>query len=55
MSFGFFLAGIALIIGGLSYGAVMLHVPVPWIVVGGLVVLGGGVMTAVKMTRPRDQ
>ena len=54
MSFGFFLGGIVLMIGGLSYGAVLLNVPVPWIVVGAVVLLGLGVLVAVKMTRPKD-
>lgn len=55
MSFGMYLAGILLVIGGLIYGAALLHVPTHWIVVGTLVALGVGVLTAVKATRQRDQ
>lgn len=54
MSFGFFLGGIVLMIGGLSYGAVLLNVPAQWIVVGAVVLLGVGVLAAVKVTRPKD-
>ena len=54
MSFGIYLAGILIVIGGLVYGAVILHVPVPWIVVGGLVCLGSGMLVAVKATRQKD-
>ncbi len=54
MSFGIYLFGIILVIGGLVYGAAMLHVPVPWIVVATLLLLGAGVVTAVKATRQRD-
>lgn len=54
MSFGIYFAGIVLVLGGLVYGAAMLHVPVQWIVVGALVALGLGVLTAVKATRQKD-
>jgi hypothetical protein len=55
MSFGIYLAGILFVVGGLVYGAALLHVPVHWIVVGALVALGIGILTAVKNTRQRDQ
>ena len=54
MSFGIYLAGIILVLGGLIYGAVLLQVPVHWIVVGALVMLGLGILAAVKATRVRD-
>jgi hypothetical protein len=54
MSFGIYLGGIVLLIGGLIYGACLMHVPLPWIVVGALVMLGLGILTAVKATRQRD-
>ena len=54
MSFGMYLVGIVLVIGGLIYAAALLHAPVQWIVVITLVLLGGGVVTAVKATRQRD-
>jgi len=54
MSFGIYLFGIVLVIGGLIYAAAILHVPVEWIVVIALVLLGAGVVTAVKATRQRD-
>ncbi len=54
MSFGIYLGGILLVLVGLVYGAAMLHVPVQWIVVSALVLLGVGVLTAVKATRQRD-
>ena len=54
MSFGMYLGGIALALGGLIYAAALLHVPTPWIVVGALVVMGVGVLSAVKATRGRD-
>ncbi|MDP9037175.1 MAG: hypothetical protein M3O50_20445 [Myxococcota bacterium] len=54
MSFGIYLGGIVLVVGGLVYAALLLHVPTPWIVAGGLVVMGCGVLTAVKATRRPD-
>jgi hypothetical protein len=54
MSFGIYFAGIVLVLGGLIYGAAILSVPVHWIVVGALILLGLGVLTAVKATRQRD-
>ncbi len=54
MSFGIYIAGIVLVLGGLIYGAAILHAPLPWIVVGALVLLGIGVLTAVKATRQKD-
>ncbi|MDP9150244.1 MAG: hypothetical protein M3O36_09935 [Myxococcota bacterium] len=54
MSFGIYLGGMALVLGGLVYAAALLHVPTPWIVAGGLVVMGCGVLMAVKATRRRE-
>ena len=43
-----YLIGTLVVIGGLAYGAFLLHVPVQWIVVGAVVVLGMGILGAVK-------
>jgi cadmium resistance protein CadD (predicted permease) len=55
MSFGIYLGGIVVVLAGLIYGAVLCHAPLPWIVVGSLIILGAGILTAVKATRQRDQ
>ena len=54
MSFGIYVGGLLLVIGGLVYGAAILHAPTHWIVVGGLVLLGFGILAAVKATRQKD-
>ena len=54
MSFGIYLVGIVLVIAGLVYAAVILSAPIQWIVVATLVMLGCGVLMAVKTTRQRD-
>ena len=54
MSFGLYSIGFVLMIGGLIYGAHLLHVPAHWIVVGAIILLGLGVLTGVKATRQKD-
>jgi hypothetical protein len=43
-----------IVIGGLIYGAVLMHVPTQWIVVGSVVMLGLAILTGVKATRQKD-
>jgi len=54
MSFGIYAVGIAILIGGLAYAARLVHVPTHWIVVGAVVMLGAGILSAVKATREKD-
>ncbi|MFY9751367.1 MAG: hypothetical protein WAJ92_01905 [Candidatus Acidiferrales bacterium] len=54
MSFGLYSAGFVIVIGGLIYGAVLMHVPAHWIAVGAIVLLGVGILSAVKATRQKD-
>jgi hypothetical protein len=54
VSFGIYLVGIILVVAGLVYGATILQLPTPWIVVATLLMLGIGVVAAVKATRQRD-
>jgi hypothetical protein len=55
MSFGLYLAGFLIVIGGLIYGAVLLHVPQRWIAVGAVILLGLAILKGVKTTRPKDK
>jgi hypothetical protein len=54
MSFGIYSIGLAMIIGGLTYAAYLLHLPAHWIVVGVVVLLGVGILKGVKTTRQKD-
>ncbi len=54
MSFAIYVGGLVLVIGGLAYGAAILHVPTHWIVVPAVVLLGFGILAAVKATRQKD-
>jgi hypothetical protein len=54
MSFGIYLFGYLVVIGGLAYAATLMHVPVHWIVAGALVLAGLGIVAGVKATRQKD-
>jgi hypothetical protein len=54
MSFGLYAIGFAILIAGLTYAAYLVHMPAHWIVVGAVVLLGIGILSAVKATRQKD-
>ena len=54
MSFGIYAAGYAIVICGLVYAAHLMHVPTQWIAAGAVVLLGIGILSAVKATRQKD-
>ena len=54
MSFGLYILGYLIVIGGLVYGATLMHIPNHWIVVGAIVLAGLGIVTGVKATRQKD-
>ena len=54
MSFGLYAIGFAILIGGLIYGAHLVHIPAHWIVVGAIVLAGVGILTGVKAMRQKD-
>jgi len=54
VSFVIYLVGFLLVIGGLIYGAVILHVASRWIAVGAIVLLGIAILKGVQATRRKD-
>jgi len=54
MSYALYVVGFVIVIGGLIYGAVLMHIPTQWIVVGSVVMLGLAILTGVKATRQKD-
>ena len=54
MSYGLYVIGFLIVIGGLIYGAVLMHLPTQWIVVGSVVLVGMAILTGVKATRQKD-
>jgi len=51
MSFGIYIVGFLILIGGLIYGAVILHIAAHWIAVGAIVLFGLAVLKGVQATR----
>jgi len=54
MSFGIYLVGFLILISGLIYAAVILHVATQWIAVGAIVLLGLAIVKGVQATRGKD-
>jgi hypothetical protein len=54
MSFGIYAGGFAVLICGLAYAAHLMHMPSRWIIAGAIVLIGMGILSAVKATRPKD-
>jgi len=54
MSFGIYLVGFLILIGGLIWAAVMLHIAPPWIAAGAIVLLGLAILKGVQATRGKD-
>ena len=53
-SFGIYIVGFFVLLAGLIYAAWLVHVPHTWIIVGALIVVGMGIMSAVSHTKRRD-
>jgi len=53
-AFMLYVVGFVILMAGLIYGAFLIHVPQSWIIVGALVAVGLGVMSAVSHTKRRD-
>ncbi len=54
MSFGIYLVGFLIVIGGLIWGAALLHVAPHWIAVGSIVLAGLAILKGVQATRGKD-
>jgi hypothetical protein len=53
-TFGTYLLGFIILIGGLAFAAYLLNVPPTWIGVGVIVAIGLGIVMATTRTKPRD-
>jgi len=53
-SFMLYVIGFFILLAGLVYAAYLVHIPQTWIIVGALIVVGLGVMSAVSQTKRRD-
>jgi hypothetical protein len=54
MSFGLYAIGFAIVVGGLILAAYLVHMPAHWIAAGAIVLIGLGILKAVKATRQKD-
>ena len=54
MSFAIYMVGFLIFLGGLVWGAVVAGVPHLYIGIGGLIILGIGIFSAVARTRSKD-
>jgi hypothetical protein len=54
MSFGIYILGFLILISGLIYAAVILHIAAHWIAVGAIVLLGLAILKGVQATRRKD-
>ncbi len=54
MSYALYIIGFIIVIGGLIYGAVLMHVPQQWIIVGSIVLFGLAILTGVRAARQKD-
>jgi hypothetical protein len=54
MSFTIYVVGYVIMLAGLIYGAHLMHIPPRWITVATIVMLGLGLLSAVKATRTKD-
>jgi hypothetical protein len=54
MSFGIYAVGYLILIAGLAYLAHLMHIPQRYIIAGGIILLGVGIVTGVQRTRQRD-
>ncbi|MEI9994740.1 MAG: hypothetical protein WDM91_09115 [Rhizomicrobium sp.] len=53
-AFTLYVVGFFVLLAGLIYAAFLVHVPQTWIIVGALIVVGLGIMSAVSHTKRRD-
>ena len=54
MSFGIYFIGFLIVIAGLAYGAMLLHIHTLWISVGVVVLLGIALASGARTTRQKD-
>ena len=54
MSFGLYLLGFVILIGGVAWGLSVAGIPTLYIAIACVIMLGIGILTGVTRTRPKD-
>ena len=55
MSFGLFLLGFLIVIGGVAWGLIKAGAPTTWVIIGCVILAGIGIVTGVMQTRSKDK
>ena len=53
-SFSIYFIGVVVLVAGMGFAAYLLNVPGMWIVVGLIVAIGLGIISATNRTKPKD-
>ena len=54
MSFGLYLLGFVILIGGVAWGLTVAGIPTLYVAIACVIMLGIGILTGVTRTRPKD-
>jgi hypothetical protein len=54
MSFGLYVVGALIVIGGVAWGLIKVGVPTIWVIIASVILFGFGILTGVARTRSRD-
>ncbi|MDB5750203.1 MAG: hypothetical protein JWP65_624 [Ramlibacter sp.] len=54
MSFGLYMLGFVILIGGVAWGAIVAGAPPIYVIIGAVILLGIGIISAVSRTRLKD-
>ncbi|MHB1312534.1 MAG: hypothetical protein ACYC3L_11015 [Gemmatimonadaceae bacterium] len=54
MSFGLFILGFLVVIGGVAWGLILAGAPTTWVIIASIILFGIGILTGVSRTRTRD-
>ena len=55
MSFGLFLLGFMIVIGGVAWGLIYAGAPTMWVIIASVILAGIGILTGVTQTRSKDR
>ncbi len=55
MSFGLYVFGFVLVIGGVAWALITAHVPTTYVLITSMILLGLGILSAVTHTRSKDR
>jgi hypothetical protein len=54
MSFGLYVVGFLIVIGGVAWGMIRAGLPTVWVIIAAIILFGLGILSGVARTRSRD-